>query len=365
MALYEIGSNCFEPVLTTTFAEEGIFERQHLQSLLRTDISPVGDDLMVLAEEFGEWEDCKRRIDLLCIDKRGARVVVEIKRTEDGGHMELQAIRYAAMVSGMTVEQAVHAHARMIGGTNAEDVARKNLVEFLGADSIDEVDFDSDVRIVLVAADFSQEITTSVLWLNKHELQITCIRLKPYKINGKVFVDFTQVIPLPEAQDYEVKLRAQAQEAKKVQSARKDELRRFWTQLIQRSHNSTTLLSKRNPTSDSWINTGIGRGGFSLYISLSREQTRVECYIYFGQNDQKATSAFNALLEKRARIESAYGGPLDWQELPERLGCRICTNVIGSWTNPEQEWSGLQDKIVATLIRLDQALRSEIHALNF
>jgi len=31
-----------------------------------------------------------------------------------------------------------------------------------------------------VTADFSVEITTTVLWLNKRGLDITCIRLKPY-----------------------------------------------------------------------------------------------------------------------------------------------------------------------------------------
>jgi len=33
-------------------------------------------------------------------------VVIELKRTNDGGHMELQAIRYASMVSAMTFERA-------------------------------------------------------------------------------------------------------------------------------------------------------------------------------------------------------------------------------------------------------------------
>jgi hypothetical protein len=39
-------------------------------------------------------------------------VVVELKRDEDGGHMELQALRYAAMVSAMTFDQAVATLAR-------------------------------------------------------------------------------------------------------------------------------------------------------------------------------------------------------------------------------------------------------------
>lgn len=364
MPLYELGAQSFEPVPTTTFADEGVLERKHLQRLLRNDISPIGNDLMVLAEEFGEWEDCKRRIDLLCIDKKRSLVVVEIKRTDDGGHVELQAVRYAAMVSGMTVEQAVHAHAKMIGGVDAEDMARKNIVEFLEAETIEEVALDSNVRIVLVSADFSQEVTTSVLWLNKYEIDITCIRLKPYKIDGRVFVDFTQVIPLPEATDYEVKLRAQAQEARKAQSNREETLRRFWTQFIQRSHERTGLFARKSPTSDSWISVGIGRGGFSLYVSQAKGQTRIECYVTFGQHEEKAVAAFNALRTKRQSIEDAFGEQLDWQELPGKLGSRICTYMPGSWMSPEAEWPVLQDEMITILLRLEKALRPEIQMLQ-
>jgi hypothetical protein len=39
-------------------------------------------------------------------DKQAWLVVIELKRTLDGGHMELQAIRYASMVSAMTFERA-------------------------------------------------------------------------------------------------------------------------------------------------------------------------------------------------------------------------------------------------------------------
>ena len=52
--------------------------------------------VLVVAEEFGDWEESKRRIDLLGLDRDATLVVIELKRTDDGGHMELQAIRYAA-----------------------------------------------------------------------------------------------------------------------------------------------------------------------------------------------------------------------------------------------------------------------------
>lgn len=47
-----------------------------------------------------------------------------------------------------------------------------------------------------------------MLWLNGFEgMDIRCVRLVPYEIDGKVLLDIQQVLPLPEAADYQVRLR--------------------------------------------------------------------------------------------------------------------------------------------------------------
>jgi RecB family endonuclease NucS len=101
MPLYEVTDTGLRHHEAGEFKALGLYERADLQRLLRDDISALADDLLVIAEEFGEWEDARRRIDLLALDKTGRLVVIELKRTDDGGHMELQALRYAAMVSSM------------------------------------------------------------------------------------------------------------------------------------------------------------------------------------------------------------------------------------------------------------------------
>lgn len=75
-------------------------------ALVRDDIGVLDDDVIVIAEEFGQWEDARRRIDLLAVDKSGCLVVIELKR-DDGAHMDLQALRYAAMVSSMNFGDVV------------------------------------------------------------------------------------------------------------------------------------------------------------------------------------------------------------------------------------------------------------------
>jgi RecB family endonuclease NucS len=110
MPLFELADSRIGELERATFEELGIRERYDLQRLLRKSIHVIDRDIYVIDEEFGEWEDAKRRIDLLCLDRDKKLVVVELKRSEDGGHMELQALRYAAMISTLTFEKAVETH---------------------------------------------------------------------------------------------------------------------------------------------------------------------------------------------------------------------------------------------------------------
>lgn len=84
MAIYELNSDHIVKINETTFEEVGLHERKVLQKLLKNKIEVIAPDTLVISEEFGEWEDSRRRIDLLGLDKDANLVVIELKRTEDG-----------------------------------------------------------------------------------------------------------------------------------------------------------------------------------------------------------------------------------------------------------------------------------------
>jgi hypothetical protein len=363
--IFRVTETSLQRVAETTFSAEKLLERRDLQRLLRADIGPLGDDLLVIAEEFSDWDASQRRIDLLCIDRDAQLVVVELKRTEDGGHMELQAIRYAAMVSSMTLERAAAVYARTLGGEDADGRAQRALLEFLDIGALDEVAGPLDVRILLVAADFSTELTTAVMWLNDKGLDIVCVRLKPYRLDGQVLLDVAQIIPLPEAKDYVVRVREQAQEQRKASNERQQVLRRWWAQFIERSKPRTGLFAGRAPTTDHWLSAGVGRSGFGLNVSLAQQFARVEVYVRLpGDDGDRSTRAFEALLAQKAAIEQRFGGELDWQSLPQRAGSRICVEIPGGWRLSEGQWPELQDELVTLSVRLADALREPIQALD-
>lgn len=230
MPLYEIDGDQLVGHEPASFAGLGIRERWDLQRVLRDNASALGEDLLVVAEEFGGWLDARRRIDLLAVDRAGRLVVIELKRSEDAGHSELQALRYAAMVAPMTFEQLTETYGAYLArrhGLAVDDaigLAEEKLVAFFdAADGPETFGTAGPVRIVLVAADFGRELTTSVLWLwRTYGVDIRCVRLVPYEVDGRVLLDIQQVIPLPEAADYEVRLRRQNAERERAEPTGRD-----------------------------------------------------------------------------------------------------------------------------------------------
>jgi hypothetical protein len=130
----------------------------------------------------------------------------------EGGNLlaypALQSIRYASMVSSMTFDQAARVYGQYLKQLGkANDDPRTKILDFLGWPEPDDDRFAQDVRIVLASSEFSKELTSSVLWLIDHDLDITCVRMKPYNLDNRVLVDVQQIIPLPEAAEYQVQVR--------------------------------------------------------------------------------------------------------------------------------------------------------------
>ena len=222
MPIYELTNDTIREIEQTKFADAGINERSDLQRLLREQVEVISPDTLVIAEEFGEWEDSRRRIDLLGLDKEANLVVIELKRTDDGGHMELQAVRYAAMVSAMTFENAVDIFRKHLKKLGKDDDPEVKILEHLEWEEPNEDEFGQDVRIVLASAEFSKELTTAVMWLNDRDLDIQCVRLKPYRDGERILLDVQRIIPLPEVEDYRVQIKEKQRRERQARTSGPD-----------------------------------------------------------------------------------------------------------------------------------------------
>jgi hypothetical protein len=358
-------NEAFKPITQTTFSEQKVRERADLQRLLRTQINVLGDDLYVLAEEFGDWEDSKRRIDLLAMDQDGNLVVIELKRTNDGGHMELQAIRYASMVSAMTFERAVQIHANFLAelGEHSEN-AKERMLEFLNWEEPDEESFAPDVRILLVSEDFGKELTTAVLWLRDREIDIRCIRLRPYQDVDKRLIDVQQIIPLPEAHEYQVQLREKEQVGRKKRAERYDVRLKFWEGLIAIARKQKTRHANIKPGSHSWLGAGSGIRGLGFNYVIVQENGVAELYIDRGEAAENKR-IFDQLHALKNAIEQRFGQSLLWERLDTKRASRIKYIVKrGGYRSSESQWHDIQTEMVQTMTQLEIALKPALESLQ-
>lgn len=365
MAIYEITADCLRELEETSYARAGVKERNDLQRLLRMQVEVISPDTLVIAEEFGEWTEGSRRIDLLGVDKDANLVVIELKRTEDGGHMELQAIRYAAMVSAMTFDRAVEVFSGYLHKIGSTTDAREALLEHLDWSEPDEDRFAQDVRIILASAEFSKELTTAVLWLNDRDLDIRCMRMKPYQDGEKILVDVQQIVPLPEASAYTVQIREKERRERKDRAERYTIRKRYWSQLLEYANTKTDLHSNISPSEYHWLGTGSGVRGLAYTYKLTQHASIVDLYIDRGAGcEAENKQIFDTLYAEKDQIEAAFGGPLDWRRLNDLRASRILFEMNGGYRDDESEWPAIIEKQVDAMIRLEKALRPFVAELK-
>ncbi len=204
------GLKSFEKIEPTSFCELNIWERHHIQEWIRQAPEILGEELLVVSIEFDRFVNSHDRLDVLAIDRQGNIVVVELKRDAYAGYADLQAIRYAAMVSSLTIDNLLPYYIayqkKYLGKEDpSKDTSRTNIEEFVNQDNFEELS--SSPRIILCSENFSQEITTTVLWLNQSGLDISCIRITPHKIGDQVVIVPSKIIPLQESKQYLIDIR--------------------------------------------------------------------------------------------------------------------------------------------------------------
>lgn len=205
-----------EIIEESRFSDLGIWERQHIEEWIAEHPEILGEELLTVTTEYDKFDKTNERLDLLAIDKNGKLVVIELKRDLADKFVDLQAIHYAAYCSTLNLEQVVEIMASY--KSRSKEKVETEIEEFL--ENIEFEDFDNQPRIMLVANDFREATLAAVLWLRNNGLDITCIKLQPYKVGGKIAVKPDIIIPLPEAKDYMVQ---KEEKEKKVSSKQWDE----------------------------------------------------------------------------------------------------------------------------------------------
>lgn len=360
-------TNSITKIEQHSFGSLSYGERTHLQEWVANSPECLGEELLIIQKEFAGFDETKERLDLLAVDKSGQLVIIENKLDDSGRDVVWQALKYASYCSTLTRARVVDIYRQYLQENDIDDDPEVLLAEFLEADDLGEspLNAGADQRIILISANFRREVTATVLWLLQRQIDIKCIRATPYKLDDEILLNFEQIIPVPEAEDFMVHSSEKVAEMtanSEADTARYRIRRDFWAACLARLHASEiSLYDNVNPSKDHWLSAGSGVRSCPYELIFGKKEARVQLALSRPER-QDNKLLFDALLEQRESIEGELGEELLWLRLDNRKSCRI--QLAKPFDGYDRDcWREIIDWQVEALRRFHAAINSPLHQL--
>lgn len=374
-------TNRISPVKIKTFSELGFTERKHLQEWLAHQPDALGEELLIIQKEFDGFDDTRERLDLLALDKDGNLVIIENKLDDSGRDVVWQALKYASYCASLTKGQVVEIYQQYLNrffshasptmeasespaqaGQPADAAAR--ICEFLDAPDLDEVKLNlgNSQRIMLVAANFRKEVTSTALWLLGQGISIQCFKVTPYALGEQLLINIDQIIPTPEAKELMIGINAKEAEEKNTEVVVKNRhtvRREYWEKALEAFQKSQcNLFDNISPGKDHWLSAGSGLSGCPYNLIFNKTELRVELWISRGVTEENKF-LFDFLLGMKGEIESSFGDTLEWMRLDGKKSCRIQYSCTADGFNKEN-WKESVAWHLDHMSKLEQALKKPL-----
>ena len=326
----------------TDFKSQNILERQDIEKWIESYPDLLGEELLIITTEYDKFDKTNERLDLLAIDKDGNLVIVELKRDDSGKYVDLQALKYAAYCSAVTLDELskVYLDYLIVNGekSNFED-AKSRIIEFIDNDEFEELN--DNPRIILVSREFRPEVTASVLWLRKYGLDIRCIKLSPYQMDDKTIIfSSNTLIPLPEAEDFIIKTE-QKEKMERTLTLTQQGYQNFYKDISTRFKKEIPV-SLPTPSTKSYFQIPTGMGGFHFEWAFhGRPRSSLGVELHFEKGSAEANQLACSKIEKiRLQIESETGEEVIFQPKWGKRWSRIyIEKKQGKFDDELKEWA--------------------------
>ncbi|MDF5473346.1 MULTISPECIES: DUF4268 domain-containing protein [Vibrio] len=367
-------TNRISPVRTKKFSELGFTERKHLQEWLAHEPSALGEELLIIQKEFDGFDDTRERLDLLALDKDGNLVIIENKLDDSGRDVVWQALKYASYCASLTKAQIVEIYQQYLDRyepvtgevdlLNAPASASARICEFLDAPDLDELKLNlgNSQRIMLVAANFRKEVTSTALWLLGQGISIACFKITPYSLGEQLLINIDQIIPTPEAKELMIGINAKEAEEKTTEVVLKNRhtvRREYWERALEAFQKSACqLYNNISPSKDHWLSAGSGLSGCPYNLIFLQKELRVELWISRGVTEENKY-LFDLLSQSKQDIEHTFGAELEWMRLDEKKSCRIQFSTKADGFNKET-WPQAVAWHLEQMTKLEKALKGPL-----
>lgn len=369
MYLIDKENNRIHNLTKKTFSELGFRERQHLQEWIANKPESLGEELLIIQKEFDGFNDTNERLDLLALDKDANIVVVENKLDDTGRDVTWQIMKYASYCSTLNKKDVINIYQSYLDKAGKGENASENIAEFLGKE-IEEVDLNkgNTQRMMLIAANFRKEVTSTVLWLMNYKLRIQCFKVTPYALGEQLFLNLEQIIPTKDTEEFIISMASKTQDEIDAQESSKNrhQVRMdFWLKLLPRLKGKTAIFQNTSPTKDHWLSAGgtnISGARYNMVITKNYVAVQLE----FGRSEQEENKKlFDELLKYKPEIEQAFGHTLCWERLDDKISSRI--NFIKQDVNifNVEDWPIMMNFLEVNIIKLEAAMRTPLTKIKY
>lgn len=350
------------------FSELGFTERNHLQEWLANQPDALGEDLLVIQKEFDGFDETRERLDLLALDKSGALVIIENKLDDSGRNVVWQSLKYASYCSTLSQTQIAEIFQRYLDKHEPGKDAKTLICEFLEKEDFADVVLNTgnDQRLIMVAAEFRKEVTSTVLWLLQHGVLVKCFKATPYQDGDDLFLTVEQLIPLPEAEELMIGISEKEEEEKTLsrsQAARHQLRTDFWHQTLDALEKARIqLYSNVAPGRDHWLSAGSGLSGVHYSMIFNHDEARVDFVMGRASKEQNKL-LFDHIHKRADALTQAYGAPLDWRRMADKKVSIIEAKQSFDGHNREA-WPAMIDWLVEHVQRMERVFDPEIAGLR-
>ena len=344
---------------STTLKKLEIKEREHLQECIVSEPSCLGEELLIIQKEFSGFEQTNERLDLLALDKKGNLVIIENKLDDSGRDVVWQALKYGAYCSTLTKQKIIDIFKEYLNEQKDGEV-EKIICNFLNlpVESVEKLvlNEDNSQRFILVAADFRIEVTSTVLWLNSNGINMQCIKVTPYNFDNKHLLNFNQIIPIPEAEEYIVRIESKSNEEKreKIAISKSNERQlKFWNKLLVYFKEKGNIPYQNvNAGGDNTLLGRAGLPGCAYWIVFVSSEVRVQFMMTGEKNKNKFI--FDYLLTRKNEITNSFGFDLEWDKSDDRQSSKISYSKSFDSFN-EENWDEMIQWLFEYISKLENA----------
>jgi hypothetical protein len=211
--------------------------------------------------------------------------------------------------------------------------------------------------IVWVAEQFREEHRAALEWLNAHTdptIRFFGVRVAAVTLAGAppgLIAPALELVVQPN--DWEKQAQAVTTAAASGPTPTQELYRQFWSAF-------EPLAKQRGWTSgaapaQNWWSLPTGISGASWTVSFAQFGCRSE--LYFGHPDPAVNLArWQQLDQRKDQVQAAFGGDLNFDELPSNKGCRIETRLLGPKIGDRQRWPEILQWMLDTQTRLRNAI---------